>query len=205
MTFVEDLNEILKKKEKNDPRSKIRIVVNYLENDQILTIMEYMAKDYIHHRSGFPDIMVWNNEELFFVEVKSKGDTLTKKQTRLHKVLLSTGIDVRLFTINLSKGYVSLQLEKYKHEEKATKSQYHERYNEKIEMANREFEILEKNSSPDNIARFKKDLMIKGGDYFIAYLTVLNELEINELNEINTHKNEIDEKSLVFFVIERKL
>ena len=188
-----DLNQILKKREKNNPRSKIRIIIEFLENDQLLFIMEYMAKDYIHHRSGFPDIMVWNNKELFFVEVKSKGDTLTKKQTRLHKILLGVGIDVRLFTINLSKGYASHQLDKYQHEDKATKSQYYERYKEKIEIANKEYAILENNESEEAIEKFKKGLLIHGNDYFIAYLIVLSELEIENLNEINKFEKEIDE------------
>ncbi|MBR5504189.1 MAG: VRR-NUC domain-containing protein, partial [Methanobrevibacter sp.] len=190
---MQDLNKILTKNEKNNPSSKIRVLINYLENDQILSIMEYMAKDFIHHKRGFPDIIVWNSEELFFVEVKSKGDTLTKKQTRVHKIMLNLGIDVRLFTINLSKRYASHQLEKYIHEDKATKSQYYERYKEKIEIANREYEILENNESSENVERYKRSLLLKGNDYFIAYLIILNDLGIKRLNDINQYKEEIDE------------
>ena len=189
----EDLNKILKKKEKNNPRSKFRIIIEHLENGQILAIMEYMAKDYIHNKSGFPDIIVWNEEELFFAEVKAKGDTLTRKQTRLHKLMLDLGIDVRLFTINMSKGYFSHQLEKYHHEDKATKSQYHERYKEKIEIANREYAILESNESKEDIERFKKPMIVNGTDYFIAYLIILNDLGVKNLNEIDQHKKEIDD------------
>lgn len=189
----DDLNKILKKKEMNNPRNKIRNIINYLENDQVLSIMEFLSKDYIHRRSGFPDIIVWNEEELFFVEVKSKGDTLTRKQTRLHNLMLDLGIDVRLFTINMSKESALGQLEKYQHEYKATKSKYHERYNEKIEIANREYAILEKNETRKSIEGFKKPMIDNGTDYFIAYLIILNDLGVKNLNEINQHKGEIEE------------
>lgn len=36
-------------------------------------------------------------------------------------------------------------------------------------------------------------MLIYGNDYFIAYLIVLNELEIENLNEINKFEKEIDE------------
>ena len=195
----EDLNIILRKKEKDNPRSKIRNIINYLENDQILSIMEFLSKDYIHHRSGFPDIIVWNEKELFFVEVKSKGDTLTRKQVRLHNLMLNLGIDIRLLTINMSEGSALRQVEKYQHEYKATKSKYHERYKEKIEIANREYEILENNESSENIERFKMSLLVKGNDYTIAYLIILNDLGVKNLNEINQHKVDelIDEKEKV--------
>ena len=189
----DDLNKILREKEKNNPRSKIRNIIKYLEKDQILGVMEYMAKDYIHHRSGFPDIIVWNDEELFFAEVKAKGDVLSKKQIRLHKIMLNLGIDVRLFTINQSKGSALKQQRKYQHEIKASKSQYHERYKEKIEIANKEYAILEDNESRENIEIFKKSMIINGNDYFIAYLIILNDLGVKNLNEISQHKNNIDE------------
>ena len=195
----DDLNKILRKKEKDNPRSKIRNIINYLENDQILSIMEFLSKDYIHHRSGFPDIIVWNEKELFFVEVKSNGDTLTRKQVRLHNLMLNLGIDIRLLTINMSEGSALRQVEKYQHEYKATKSKYHERYKEKIEIANREYEILENNESSENIERFKMSLLVKGNDYTIAYLIILNDLGVKNLNEINQHKVDelIDEKEKV--------
>ena len=189
----DDLNKILREKEKNNPRSKIRNIIKYLEKDQILGVMEYMAKDYIHHRSGFPDIIVWNDEELFFAEVKAKGDVLSKKQIRLHKIMLNLGIDVRLFTINQSKGSALKQQRKYRHEIKASKSQYHEIYKEKIEIANKEYAILEDNESRENIEIFKKSMIINGNDYFIAYLIILNDLGVKNLNEISQHKDKIDE------------
>ena len=189
----DDLNKILREKEKNNPRSKIRNIIKYLEKDQILGVMEYMAKDYIHHRSGFPDIIVWNDEELFFAEVKAKGDVLSKKQIRLHKIMLNLGIDVRLFTINQSKGSALKQQRKYQHEIKASKSQYHKRYKEKIEIANKEYAILEDNESRENIEIFKKSMIINGNDYFIAYLIILNDLGVKNLNEINQHKKEIED------------
>ena len=93
----------------------------------------------------------------------------------------------------MSKGYCSHPLEKYHHEDKATKSQYHEKYKEKIEIANREYAILESNESKEDIERFKKPMIVNGTDYFIAYLIILNDLGVKNLNEIDQHKKEIED------------
>ena len=64
---------------------------------------------------------------------------------------------------------------------------------EKIEIANREYAILEKNETRKSIEGFKKPMIDNGTDYFIAYLIILNDLGVKNLNEIDQHKKEIDD------------
>ena len=45
----------------------------------------------------------------------------------------------------------------------------------------------------ENIEIFKKSMIINGNDYFIAYLIILNDLGVKNLNEISQHKDKIDE------------
>ena len=79
------------------------ITPSYLEEKQLLLIFERMWDDLKYYSYGFPDLIVYNDDEFFFVEVKSKNDKPSFKQIQWHKFLVDiVGIDVVLFMIDKS-------------------------------------------------------------------------------------------------------
>lgn len=90
-----DIKEYIKTNYKNgleslterivDYRYKVLIAAEHLENNQILIVMEHLVKDYIHNCKGFPDLMVWNCNEIFFAEIKACTDFLNRRQVKLIK------------------------------------------------------------------------------------------------------------------------
>ena len=69
-------------------RTKVLKAAEFLENNQILMVMHYMIEDYIHHRRGFPDLMVCDDDKIFFAEIKAGSDVLSRIQISAHKTLL---------------------------------------------------------------------------------------------------------------------
>ncbi|XOK59233.1 VRR-NUC domain-containing protein [Paenibacillus elgii] len=57
-----------------------RKIVEILPIDAIMRVLEYLVKDYWDRFCGWPDLLVYNSSEYFFVEVKSSGDKLSSDQ-----------------------------------------------------------------------------------------------------------------------------
>jgi Fanconi-associated nuclease 1 len=56
------------------------------------SICERLARNYRHWRSGFPDLILWSDTDVIFVEVKGPGDTLSFKQKVWLDFLISIGL-----------------------------------------------------------------------------------------------------------------
>ena len=77
------------------------VASSYLTDEQLILIFERMGDDFKYYSFGLPDLIVYNDEEFFFVEVKSKDDAPSFKQIQWHKFLTEVvGIDVVLFMID---------------------------------------------------------------------------------------------------------
>ena len=78
------------------------IVANtYLNKEQLKLIFERMGDDFKYYAYGLPDLIVYNDKEFIFVEVKSKMDVPSFRQIQWHKFLTEVvGINVVLFMIN---------------------------------------------------------------------------------------------------------
>ena len=75
--------------------------INHLKVDQLKLIFERMGQDLKYYSYGFPDLIVYNNEEFFLVEVKSKNDDFSFKQIQWLKFLSDiVKIKVVILTIN---------------------------------------------------------------------------------------------------------
>lgn len=81
--------------------SDLIVVSSYLTIDQLILIFERMGDDFEYYAFGLPDLIVYNDDEFFFVEVKSKTDKPSFKQIQWHKYLVEVvGVDVVIFNVN---------------------------------------------------------------------------------------------------------
>ena len=187
--------------ERIDYRSKVLKAAELLENNQILMVMHYMVEDYIHHRRGFPDLMVWKGNEIFFAEIKAGSDVLSRIQISAHKTLLKAGIDVVLLTINKRKRTFEKQRRHYKNERAPTKTDYKGRYNLKLETANQRSEILKEYNDEGTLKNFKISFYDKNKNYFMAYLNVLDKQDIKNLKKLSIGEEDIkDEEKLIQYL-----
>jgi len=60
--------------------NKARVVVSVLSVEEILRILRYLLKDYWGRYTGWPDLLVYNQDSFFFSEVKSSRDKLRENQ-----------------------------------------------------------------------------------------------------------------------------
>ncbi|GAB0116689.1 VRR-NUC domain-containing protein [Acidisoma sp. 7E03] len=67
-----------------------------LEPAALAAVLRRMAQDYRHHSRGFPDLLLWRDEEYSFVEVKSENDQLSPEQYHWLAFFDANGIPVRL-------------------------------------------------------------------------------------------------------------
>ena len=87
---------------------QIVIVFKYLSNAQVLKILHRLITNFKKNRAGLPDLIVFNDSCLKFVEVKSENDKLIDRQIEWHKYIASeTGIDVEIILINADNDKVN--------------------------------------------------------------------------------------------------
>ena len=171
-----DFNKIVFKKLGSYRRkNNIMNICNNLEKEQILNVLYYILQDYHHQHVGFPDIFVYNNNEAFFCEVKTKGDYLKASQVRAHETLLNSGIDVCYFSINKTDNMVDEEKSKYFNENYYDEESYVEVYENKIKIANNVYEEL-KNSDIKNTEKFFLENYNKY--VFLAFLNVINRFSL---------------------------
>lgn len=95
--------------------NELTIATRLLRSEQIISIMYMLAIDFNRFRSGFPDLIVFNNNEFFFVEVKSKKDTLSQNQLDNHFYLTNkVKANVTIFSVNKSDKQIENLKKKYK-------------------------------------------------------------------------------------------
>lgn len=76
----------------HDPEDveKAKVIVSILPVDIIFKILEYLIEDYWGRYCGWPDLLVYDEKNFFFVEVKSSGDKLSEDQKKWIKNNAST-------------------------------------------------------------------------------------------------------------------
>lgn len=93
---------------------ELLIAPTHLHNEQLLSIMERLIKDFSENRSGLPDLLVYTDKELFLVEVKSRNDTLSNRQVEWHEYILTNSkINVVIFTVNKTEKQIISLKKKY--------------------------------------------------------------------------------------------
>lgn len=162
------VDEVKKHRIKTESRNKILKICEFLDDDQILSILYFMLQDFNNRKRGFPDLFVFNDNEFFFCEVKANTDVLSAYQVRNHEQLLNTGIDVCLFSINKSETYIKEEKWKYFNEDFYDVNDFKEKYDFKIRIANRIHEELKDNQ----IDKIKREF-ISNYDLY-AYMGFLN-------------------------------
>lgn len=92
-----------------------RVLVAKAPRGGLATILEAMARDHRQNRSGFPDLIIFENGELRFLEIKTEGDQIRRQQLVQIERLSRAGFEVGLanvrWTVDLGQEYVVVDLE----------------------------------------------------------------------------------------------
>lgn len=160
---------------------KTSILCNYLETEQILIILYDMVENYSQNSQGFPDLMVFDENNLFLCEVKGHKDSLSKHQVLKHELLINKGIDVSLFCINKPAEQFEKEKAKYFNEFLYDPSDFDDKYNSIIKVANSVYNDLKDN----NIEDIKQNFSIEYDIYtFIAFLNIISKFSHNKRVEV---------------------
>lgn len=83
--------------------NELLVPVRLMDKNTFLGILERLVLNWYKYRSGLPDLIVFNNKELFFSEVKSEKDQVSDNQKAWHRFLVEKfKLKVDLFLINNS-------------------------------------------------------------------------------------------------------
>lgn len=92
-----------------------RVLVAKAPRGGLATILETMARDHRQNRSGFPDLIILENGELRFLEIKTEGDQIRRQQLVQIERLSRAGFEVGLanvrWTFDAGQEYVVVDLE----------------------------------------------------------------------------------------------
>ena len=161
----------------NETRNQLKVITEYLENDQILQIIEHIIQDYKKNMRGFPDLMIWNENELFFAEVKAKADELSQEQIITHNVLLEVGINITFFSINKGKGRIKRELNEYDDGNLKNKTyNFRDFYNERSKKDEKQLKIFKQQGK--DIEKLDFDEIITLGKIFEHKKDYKNALKI---------------------------
>lgn len=78
---------------------KIKALTTHSPEGALATTLRMMAQNYLHTKSGFPDLMVIQAGTARFVEIKAEGDVLRRNQLTRLKQLKSAGYDAEILRI----------------------------------------------------------------------------------------------------------
>lgn len=81
----------------------IKTFLNRVSVKALQKVLEQLWVNVATHAKGFPDLMIWNEKELFFVEVKSPNDHLSPIQFFWNEVLNNVGITSKIVRIQWKK------------------------------------------------------------------------------------------------------
>lgn len=199
-----DLLDELKRFQNIFKTNKTSVLCKYLENEQVLTILYDMVEKYSQKYHGFPDLMVFDDENLFLCEVKGHKDSLSKHQVLKHELLINTGIDVSLFCINKDTKSVEKEKSKYFNEFYYDPNDFDDKYNSILKVANSVYNELKEY----DIEIIKKNFLASYDlDMFIAFLNVISKFsfskKVDTINDIPPkvlRKSERDASNLKNFV-----
>ncbi len=79
---------------------KIKRLIEGSEPSGLHFILEALARDFKANRSGFPDLVLYKNRQIEWVEVKSEGDVLRPNQMYQIKQLQKAGYLARIINTN---------------------------------------------------------------------------------------------------------
>ncbi len=63
------------------------IAVRRMDKQKLIGILERLISNFNYNRSGLPDLIIYDDEDFFFSEVKSEKDTLSNQQKEWHSFL----------------------------------------------------------------------------------------------------------------------
>ena len=93
----------------------VRRLVALAPSGAIAIVLEALAHDFRHQRSGFPDLMVIENDHLRFLEIKTEGDQIRRQQLvqieRLKRAGFEVGVANVRWTVDPGQEYVVVDLE----------------------------------------------------------------------------------------------
>ncbi len=73
--------------------------INHLDGSQLIRLVGQVLDEYQSLRSGFPDLVVWNEQEFMVIEVKGPGDRVQEPQRIWHDFLLELGVNVQIVRV----------------------------------------------------------------------------------------------------------
>jgi DNA polymerase-3 subunit epsilon len=79
---------------------RLILLVKFSELAAILSLLKSMTQDWKNLSDGYPDLMLLENQNLRFEDVKSEGDQLRRNQLLSIQKLQSLGFDVRITNVN---------------------------------------------------------------------------------------------------------
>lgn len=98
-----------------DILSAISDLITYAEGDKISFVLDYLAKDFHRRIRGFPDLLLIENGNVRFAEIKAPGDSLRSHQLMQMKMLRGAGFQVELlkveYKLTSDQTYVVVDLE----------------------------------------------------------------------------------------------
>ena len=59
---------------------RARKLIDIMPFPNIVAILRYLVEEYWHHYLGWPDLLVYRQDEFFLAEVKASGDKLSDEQ-----------------------------------------------------------------------------------------------------------------------------
>ena len=77
----------------------VLLIMRYLEPDQLRAILLEMARHLRENTRGFPDLLVWKEDEYDFVEVKSPTDHLSAQQLHWQHFFEELGVKSRVLRV----------------------------------------------------------------------------------------------------------
>ncbi len=77
----------------------IEALLNHGQPDSIIAILRHMVANPSEHRSGFPDLMIVEDDTLAFIEIKAEGDQIRRNQLARMLALKSAGFAVRVVRV----------------------------------------------------------------------------------------------------------
>ncbi|MDF1741073.1 MAG: exonuclease domain-containing protein [Verrucomicrobiales bacterium] len=96
-------------------RELVRELILRAKPGSLATVLESMLKDYRTCRSGYPDLMLLDGDEVRFVEVKAQGDQLRRNQLLQLEKLQRTGFSVEVnrveWIVHPEQDYVVVDIE----------------------------------------------------------------------------------------------
>lgn len=81
---------------------RIKTLLAYADLSSLKDIVLMMAKDWKNTKDGFPDLLIVEQNQLRFEEIKAQGDVLRRNQLLRLQQLKQAGFDVRITTVDFA-------------------------------------------------------------------------------------------------------